>query len=159
MLDKDVQASWRWWTSLAALTFVLNLVWENAHGGLYDHVIPGVRYLRAAGGDVVLVGVGVAVAWPARRFGNRAHLLAAVGTLTALAVIVELAALSEGRWDYTAAMPTAGPVGLSPLLQLPATGVAAWWAATRWLTQLDSTTERTTTADEDTADQHVAGLR
>ena len=141
------------------MTFVLNLVWENAHGGLYDHVIPGLRYLRAAGGDVVLVGIGVAVAWRVRRFGNRAHLMAAVGVLTALAVIVELAALSEGRWEYTSAMPTVGPVGLSPLLQLPVTGVAAWWAATWWVTRLDATTAGTTTADEDAADHEVARPR
>lgn len=119
------------WLSLAVTVFLLNLVWENAHGVLYAHAMPGWRYLQAAGGDVLLVGLGVAVAWPARARGSRTHAAVLAVALTAIAVLVELLALAEGRWAYEAAMPTLGAVGLSPLLQLPVTGVVAWWIVDR----------------------------
>lgn len=120
------------WLVLAITAFVTNLVWENAHGVLYDHAIPGWRYLQAAGGDVVLVGIGVGAAATLRRCSVRTQVCAAVVVLVGLAVGVEVHALTNGRWDYTAAMPTIWGIGISPLLQLPLTGLASL-AMARWL--------------------------
>lgn len=123
---------WRWWLALASVAFVTNLVWENAHGILYAHAMPGWRYLRAAAGDVLLVAVGVTAALPLRRRSRTAYLVGAAVALAVLAVVVEVHAAANMRWTYTEAMPTIGPVGLSPLLQLPVTGVVSRLAAD-WL--------------------------
>lgn len=132
MRGSMTERSRTWWCALAVGAFVSNLVWENAHGVLYDHVIPGWVYLRAAGGDVLLVALGIGLAWPARRISDRAHVAASAVLLAVIAVVVERAALAEGRWGYTDLMPTIGGIGLSPLLQLPLTGLATWWFASWW---------------------------
>lgn len=112
------------WVWLAVVVFVLNLVWENAHGALYDHVIPGWGYLRAAAGDVILVLLPVALTRPLRRVRMPYSACVAV-VLVVVGVAVEALALAEGRWAYTTAMPTLAGIGISPLLQLPATGLVA----------------------------------
>jgi len=116
----------RRYVTFIAIVFAMNLVWENAHGGLYDHTMSGWDFLRSAGGDVLLVLVGMVAALPWRRASGR-YRIAVVIVLTALAVGVELFALSVDRWTYTDAMPTLGPIGLSPLLQLPTTAMVAFW--------------------------------
>ena len=135
MTGGRTEMTWRWWAALAAAAFVTNLVWENAHGVLYNHLIPGWRFLRAAGGDVLLVGMGVGLTWPVRRVSARAHAVVAVVLLAVTAVVVETVALAEARWGYDDLMPTIGGVGLSPLLQLPVTGLVAWWTASWWVTR------------------------
>lgn len=133
-----------------------NLVWENAHSVFYNHLIPGWRFLRAAGGDVLLVAAGVGLTWPLRRFGRRAHLVGALVLLTTAAIVIETVALAEARWGYNDLLPTVGRVGLSPLLQLPVTGLAAWWFASWWVTRMEQfeqasaagTTDDAATADE-----------
>ena len=122
---------WRWWLALASVAFVTNLVWENAHGILYAHAIPGWRYLQAAVGDVLLVAVGITAALPLRHRSRMTYLVGAAVALAVLAVVVEVHAAANMRWTYTEAMPTIGPVGLSPLLQLPVTGVVSRVAADR----------------------------
>ena len=120
----------RRYVTFIAIVFAMNLVWENAHGGLYDHTMSGWDFLRSAGGDVLLVLVGMVAALPWRRTIRR-YRVAAVIVLTALAVGVELFALSVDRWAYTDAMPTLGPIGLSPLLQLATTAMVALWLTDR----------------------------
>lgn len=121
----------RWWLALAVTAFITNLVWENAHGVLYAHAIPGWRYLLASGGDVLLTATGVALAWPLRRRSRRTWLIGTAVVLTLLASMVELHALATMRWTYTEAMPTVLSMGLSPLLQLPVTGLASIETARR----------------------------
>lgn len=113
-----------------AIVFAVNLVWENAHGELYAHTMSEWDFVRSAGGDVPLVLIGMIAALPWRRNKNR-YIVAVVMVLTVLAVGVELFALAIGRWAYTAAMPTLGPIGLSPLLQLPTTAMIAFWLTNR----------------------------
>lgn len=121
----------RWWLALAVTAFITNLVWENAHGVLYAHAIPGWRYLLASGGDVLLTATGIALAWPLRRRSRRTWLIGTAVVLTLLASMVELHALATMRWTYTEAMPTVLSMGLSPLLQLPVTGLASIETASR----------------------------
>lgn len=106
------------WTRLIVLAFGLNLTWELTHGRLYAHDIPTWIYLRAAGVDAALIAGATLLA---RRSG-RGFWAVLVGSLLMTAIGIELWALSVGRWSYTDAMPTIGPVGVSPLFQLPLTG-------------------------------------
>jgi hypothetical protein len=133
--------TWRWWLALAVGALVTNLVWENAHSVFYNHLIPGWRFLRAAGGDVLLVAGGVGLTWPLRRWGRRAHVVGATVLLTVAAIVIETVALAEARWGYNELMPTVAGVGLSPLLQLPITGLVAWWFASWWVTRMDETAD------------------
>jgi hypothetical protein len=115
---------------LLAAAFGLNLGWELAHWPLYD-CGPARRRAaitaRMAAGDAGLVGAGTAVT------GLAAHRAPTPFTPTLLALLgvaaagVELDARRRGRWSYRPAMPRIGPVGVSPLVQLPLTG----WAAHR----------------------------
>ncbi len=120
----------RRYAAFTVIVFALNLVWENAHSGLYGHTMSGLDFLRSAAGDVLLVAVGMMAALPWRRT-SRSYRIAVVIVLTAMAVGVELFALSVDRWTYTDAMPTLGPIGLSPLLQLPTTAMVAFWLTDR----------------------------
>jgi hypothetical protein len=131
--------TWRWWLALGTAALATNLLWENAHGVLYDHLIPGWRFLRAAGGDVLLVAAGVGLAWPLRRVGGRAHVVGTTLLLAVAAIVIETVALAAGRWGYGDLMPTIGGIGLSPVLQLPATGLAAMWFASWWARRMDQT--------------------
>lgn len=121
----------RGWLVLAAVAFAANLSWEVAHGSLYTCELSAVRYLRATGGDVALV---VAAVWSARRLVGTTPApfwATLVGLLGGAAVAIELVALGTGYWSYTCAMPTVGPIGVSPLAQLPVTAAAATAAAHR----------------------------
>ena len=162
------EMTWRWWFALGAAALVTNLVWENAHGVLYDHLIPGWRVLRAAGGDVLFVGAGVGLAWPLRRVSGRAHAVGAALLLTVIAIGIETVALAEGRWGYVDAMPTIGGIGVSPLVQLAVTGVGSIWFAA-WCTQRlgqtpdgvapDVVTTREVTAENSTSMHEKARTR
>lgn len=127
MVPRD--ASW-WSTGIEVFAFavVLNVPWEIAQSTLYARQPPFPARVWhcfvAAVGDGVLVLViwvigGIVFRsreWfrhPARR-GYAVMLLAGAG----LGVLVETAALSMGRWSYTASMPRIGSVGVVPLLQL-----------------------------------------
>lgn len=120
--------------SLAAVFFVgflLNLLWENLHAPLYVHYQGGAitEYVlfRAAFFDAFIISLFAAilffVPWPRAR----PWLMLAVGVF--FAVMLEVWALKTGRWEYTVFMPLVPflEVGLSPTLQLGATGWLALW--------------------------------
>lgn len=107
---------------LAAWALALNLGWEVAQAPL--NTCPAVprTWMRAAAGDAALTIV------VAELTARRVHLAAG---LTAIALVIEMHALTCGRWAYHAAMPTFGRVGLLPLAQLPLLGVTATVLARR----------------------------
>jgi amino acid transporter len=113
---------------LALVAFALHFVWEWAHLPLYQGYealgsgLPLVAY--ATLGDVMYTLFAVLLValfkrrllWPREaRAGDYAG-LAILGLLIAL--FVEYKGLYLHRWAYTAAMPLALGVGLSPLLQM-----------------------------------------
>ena len=115
---------------VAAVSFSLHLVWENAQAPFYIGYLNFWQHfflcLGATVGDVavtLLVYAGtVAVTrnpqWP-RRLSRPAGLaLAMVGAV--IAVGMERRALAVGRWAYTAAMPIIPGlgVGVTPVLQM-----------------------------------------
>ena len=102
-----------------ALAFGLNLAWELTHGRLYARDIPTWMYLRAAGVDATLIAAAMSLA----RRSERGFWTVLVGWLLLIAIGIEVWALSIGRWSYTDSMPTVGTLGVSPLVQLPLTGV------------------------------------
>ncbi len=115
---------------VGAVAFSSNLLWELAHGRLYAHDISALMYLRAATVDAALVVGAVGLA---DRVADTAavYWLTVAGFVAIAAVGIEVWALGFGRGSYTAGMPTVGPVGVSPLLQLPATGVISVLIARR----------------------------
>lgn len=123
----------RSWVALLLVALGLNIGWELGHDGLYTCTLPAWRYLRAAGIDAALIA---AVVWITRRwtgtFDGAFWALMAAALLGA-AVAIEAGALATGYWAYTPAMTTLGPLGASPLVQLPATGVVtlSWSPASR----------------------------
>lgn len=106
--------------------FVLNFVWENLHSLLYENYMgrPITEFilLRATLADAVMIA---AVAFPFLYFsGLRAHRWIAILLWIILAVVIELFALSTGRWAYNEYMPLVPflGVGLTPTIQLALLG-------------------------------------
>lgn len=116
---------------LSTIAFVLHFGWESVQcsllyvHGTYDASWGGM--VRAAFGDVLLTwmiyaSVGVAAGrwrWDAGAWRARDWTVLA-GAAIALAVAVEVRALSNGRWTYMSGMPTIPGlrVGLAPIAQL-----------------------------------------
>lgn len=109
----------RFWVALALVAFGLNAIWEIAQRPLYAGEQPITGCLVAALPDagLTLAAVGLAL-WLERR-ATASFWSLALGALLAAALAIEAWALSTGRWSYAPAMPTIGPMGLAPLLQLP----------------------------------------
>ena len=128
----------------SALAFVLNLVWEVGHIGLYTlwgEAAPLVivwSILHCTLGDV-LIALGVfafaaivfrRVDWPMSHplFGG---VLAVIAALVFTAQSEWYNVYRSGAWGYTSSMPTIFGIGLSPLLQwliLPAVMIATYRA-------------------------------
>lgn len=103
------------------VAFVLNAAWERAHWPLYQSPFTVLRWLRASAGDAMFISIAdlVLTCDPAhRRLGRFC------GTLGGLAVLIELDAAHRNRWQYRPGMPTVATVGITPLAQLPVTGLA-----------------------------------
>ncbi len=112
------------------LAFALNFAWEMAQMPLYATRVTTERCLTAAGGDVAVTAIALALAAAVAR-GRRWLLWAAlILLLVGAAAAIERLALSAGRWSY-AAMPTLVGIGLAPLAQLPLIAVASNWLAGR----------------------------
>ena len=122
----------RFFTSIAAASFVLHSVWEMAQMPAYKD-LAGRPFLETAArctpatlGDVVLTfwiyAIGVLAAktpsWGLRPRWNVYLTLALLGAVHA--IWIEQAALASGRWSYSNAMPIVPrlDVGVWPLLQL-----------------------------------------
>jgi len=109
--------------ALAALA--LNAVWEAAHWPLYECPFTVARWLRASAADAALTAATAAAAAHLGRGRPGMSWALLGGALTATAAGIELSAARRARWRYRPAMPTVGPVGLSPLAQLPLAGAVA----------------------------------
>jgi hypothetical protein len=135
--------------ALAAVSFVLNWLWEMAQMPAYAE-LAGQRWSDtlvpctvAAAGDVGLTflvyGVGALSAgrlcWGEEKKWNVYAAAAILGVLIAIAI--EWRAAAIGRWSYTGDMPIVPGlgVGLWPLLQLavliPLSIWIAWWLGKR----------------------------
>ncbi len=121
----------RAWSCLAAVAFGLNAAWELLQLPLYAGD-PGVLVcLLAALDDALIIVVVVVAATVIGRRWPGAFWPLLVGALAATAAVIEVRAITGGRWAYSDAMPTLGPLGLSPLVQLPMLGTLATLAARR----------------------------
>ncbi|NTV02903.1 MAG: hypothetical protein HGB04_09025 [Chlorobiaceae bacterium] len=125
---------------LFASAFLLNFCWESWHGLLYraHQELPAFTYVpmmaqMALADALAVTGMQLSVALFARDFrwrlsARNISLFCIVGAVPAWAV--EYAAVSRMHfWSYTPSMPTLFGVGLSPLVQLPLTGLVAVMAA------------------------------
>lgn len=118
----------RTWIVLLLTAFALNMIWEFVQLPLYGEAgrtavdLPSRILYRAGMNDALLIGGAMLVALAVRPRSRAAFWLTLAATLAAVAVFIEVRAVTAGRWSYTDAMPTIGIVGLSPLVQLPLTG-------------------------------------
>lgn len=114
------------------VAFVLNAIWELLHFGLYYDLSGIAKYphlLLAIFVDAVIILVifliisliSKGVNWVKKPLVWNYLVVVLVGV--GVAVFIEIRALMIGRWAYKAAMPTVFGIGLSPLLQLAATGI------------------------------------
>ncbi len=127
----------------AICSFFLNLFWEIAHSPLYNWEILSLQndiyfyvptILKAAVGDAfyLLLAVIIVAAFT-RSFSFLAQFrgwrveVALLGASLAVACFIEIKAKILNSWSYADAMPTIFTLGLSPLLQLPLTMLAALW--------------------------------
>ena len=124
------------------VAFVLNWIWEATHAAAYvESTGPFLYRLRhclpMAGTDALwtlaLWAIVTALCWGAGGKGTSRAALAVLGAATA--IVVEWAALTDGRWTYNALMPIVPVVnvGLWPVAQmtvLPVVTVVL--AAARW---------------------------
>jgi hypothetical protein len=125
--------------------WLANALWELAHSPLYEGFADAPDHLgmclRAAVVDVgILALLYAAMSLAARRLDwwrrfslSRATLLAGAGF--AIATAIELRALAEGRWAYSAGMPLVPGLGVgwSPVLQMMVIPVSLvllsrWWS-------------------------------
>ena len=122
---------------LLALVFLLNLFWEISHSFLYISNMETLTYnlilLRASLGDLIFISVIFALVslknknlnWikkPSKQDYSTIVLLGLV-----IAIIIEINAISIGKWSYSNSMPTIFGVGITPLIQLAATSLIALW--------------------------------
>ena len=121
---------------LAGFGFVLNFVWESYHAEyLYQHheilasrYVPMMAYVAANDALLVLaLYVGTAIAcrdalWLRGMNPRRVTFFVLLGLIVAVAVEVKGVYLRH-QWSYLPAMPAVLGIGLSPLVQLSATGL------------------------------------
>lgn len=107
------------------MAFALNLAWEFAQAPLYAGRPSTWIYVRAAVIDAVLIGLAAGAGVLSLRRWRHGFWPVLVLGLAASAAFIELRALWTDRWAYSELMPTLGPVGLSPLVQLPLLGAVA----------------------------------
>ncbi len=135
-------------TILSFVAFALHLLWESVQcpvffvHGTYEATWIGM--LRASLGDLLLTWMLFAFvaaacrAWRWDRLQRRLPWLLLVSASLALGVGIELRALAEGRWFYSARMPTFPftHLGVVPLIQLvvltPVAVLVAGKLARRW---------------------------
>ena len=122
----------RFFICMAAVSFLLNAVWEMAQMPAYkdlaERPLPetAVRCAPATLGDVAITfwiyAIGAlaphSLSWGLGPRWNVSLVVALLGAMHA--IWIEQAAIASGRWSYTAAMPIIPrlSVGLWPVLQL-----------------------------------------
>ncbi len=128
--------------SIVGISFILNLVWENAQAPLYAGYVSFTQHfllcLRATIGDVFIVLVMYAALalvtrdkWWIQHL-NRNTISATIIMGIGLALVIEGWALSTGRWDYNGMPLILGlGVGILPMLQLAILPLMTFYITTR----------------------------
>ena len=112
------------------LSFVLNLLWENAHSLLYASYrgapITEFILVRASLGDALILTLLSLLFIHLSYFKKIKWLIIPIGIL--IAILIELYALQTGRWAYNTAMPIIPflNVGLTPAIQLGVLGYVVY---------------------------------
>ncbi len=121
---------------VVSLTFVLNVIWEFSHYGLYNDlsgIAANLHLIMASFTDMLIIlFVFLAVSLKNRGFEwikkpKLFDYVLIVILCLIVAIGIESWALSIGRWSYKDSMPTIFGIGLSPLVQLFVTGILALW--------------------------------
>ena len=111
-----------------AISFLLNLVWENLHARLYVHYkgrkITEWVLLHATLADAIFITVGGFLCMTIPYLQNHLWISIIMGVI--LAVGIEKWALATGRWSYNDRMPILPLIktGLTPTIQLGILGYA-----------------------------------
>lgn len=122
--------------------FPINFLWEALHAVyLYQRhdfqavtYVPMLLYVTTIDG-LIIEGLYLVVAVASRRLfwieplRKRHQLAFACGGCAVAAVIEYRAVFVDHRWTYSPIMPTVFGIGLSPLIQLSATGLMSIWLA------------------------------
>ena len=127
---------------------MLNYIWESVHEAFLYRVFKCsaelyvLMILEAAVIDAsIILGIYLFVAvlwldifWLKTMKRNQLYASCVTGML--IAVLIEYrGVMSLKEWSYLPAMPTVFGIGISPLIQLSATGLPAFWLAKRLLYQ------------------------
>jgi hypothetical protein len=127
---------------IAVITFIVNLIWENLQAPLYAGYESFSKHFwtcfRGSLGDVVIVlafyllfaGIYCDFYWIKKLDARKTTYLVVAGAL--IAIIIEYAAITAGRWSY-AAMPLLplSTVGVYPVLQMMILPIATFKIAWR----------------------------
>ena len=130
--------------SLFIFSFFLNFVWESFHSVfLYEgHNFNAARYIPMIGyvsniDSMLILGMYVVVAllwknlsWIEQIKKYQIALFIVLGLIIASFIEYRAIFVLE-RWSYSSLMPTVFGIGLSPLVQLSATGLLAIWFTRR----------------------------
>ena len=130
--------------SLFIFSFFLNFVWESFHSVfLYEgHNFNAARYIPMIGyvsniDSMLILGMYVVVAllwknlsWIKQIKKYQIALFIVLGLIIASFIEYRAIFVLE-RWSYSSLMPTVFGIGLSPLVQLSATGLLAIWFTRR----------------------------
>lgn len=104
------------------VSFVTNLIWENAHAPLYTHhlneKITESTLLVASLGDAVIITLFAILFSNFSFLKERIWLIIPVGII--IAIFIELYALGVNRWAYNEYMPIIPmlDIGVTPTIQL-----------------------------------------
>ena len=117
---------------LAFIVFILNLIWEFSHYGLYIDLtgIPSTLHLIIASfTDLFLVLIIFLIISILRKNINwmektqKQDYMIIIVLSILIATVIEIYSLSNGRWSYTQLMPSIFGIGVSPLIQLFTTAI------------------------------------
>ena len=127
-------------------SYLFNFVWESFHavflynGHNFDSLnyVPMISYVSSIDALLVLGIYGlVALLWRnplwLKHMGQKQAFVVLGAGLFVGAFIEYRAVFLLERWSYNALMPTIFGIGLSPLVQLSATGIVAMWLTQRLL--------------------------
>lgn len=117
--------------------FFLNLFWEISHCVLYKtcHELPLKKFvlliltmsLKDGFWIMLFYGVTVFLFQSIPILDNFWQLATFVGISILFSYVDERVSLARHRWEYTSSMPLIFGVGLTPLAEISATGVAAFF--------------------------------